>query len=137
MTRTTLTILVGLLVPVLLAGCKQKAVEAPIPTTALRAVDTPPPDYPLDLACDQVGGRVVLMVTVGPDGTATDIRTHKSSTIAALDTAAREAVAKWKFEPATYKGLPSTSKLQVPVTFTPPDPLPAECAAGSSAGAAG
>lgn len=128
MTRTcTFTVLAGLLASTLLTGCQQQQAEATIPATALRAVETPPPDYPLDLACGQVGGQVILLVTVGVDGTATDIRTHRSSKVEALDNAAREAVANWKFMPATRNGQPSPAKLQVPVTFTPPDPPPAEC----------
>ena len=54
------------------AGCGQRAAEEPIiPSTPLRAVDTPPPDYPLEIGCDQVGGKVVLQLTVGAENVVT------------------------------------------------------------------
>ena len=117
-------------VSALLGGCQRPAPQADenvIPSTELKAVDTPPPDYPLDLACSQVGGTVELLVTVGPEGTATDIRVARTSKVAALDASAQAAVRNWKFAPATRNGQPTTSKLQVPVKFTPPVELPEDC----------
>lgn len=114
----------------LLAGCQRPSHQADenfIPPTALMAVDTPPPDYPLDLACSQVGGTVELLVTVGPDGAPTDIQVARSSKVEALDAAAQTAVRNWKFKAATRNGQPTTSKLQVPVKFTPPAEMPEDC----------
>lgn len=114
----------------LLAGCQQPAQPAAAeaaPSTALVAVDTPPPDYPIDLACSQVGGIVELLVTVGVEGTPTDIRIARSSKIEALDAAAKAAVNHWKFRPAMRNGQPSPAKLQVPIKFTPPAELPEDC----------
>ena len=45
----------------------------------------------------------------------------------ALDDAAVAAVREWKFRPATVRGRPTTSRLQVPIRFTPPNPPPDEC----------
>ena len=115
---------------VLLAGCQRpshQADEDVIQATALTAVDTPPPDYPLDPACSQVGGTVELLVTVGPDGTPTEIRVARTSKVEALDAAAQVAVRNWKFNAATRNGQPVTSKLQVPVKFTPPAEMPEDC----------
>jgi protein TonB len=114
----------------LLAGCQRPSAQADenfVPPTALTAVDTPPPDYPLDLACSQVGGTVELLVTVGPDGTPTDIRVARTSKVEVLDAAAQAAVRNWKFKAATRNGQPTTSKLQVPVRFTPPAEMPEDC----------
>ena len=114
----------------LLAGCQRPSHQVDenfIPPTALMAVDTPPPDYPLDLACSQVGGTVELLVTVGPDGAPTDIQVARSSKVEALDAAAQTAVRNWKFKAATRNGQPTTSKLQVPVKFTPPAEMPEDC----------
>ncbi|KGM56366.1 hypothetical protein N800_09265 [Lysobacter daejeonensis GH1-9] len=114
----------------LLGGCQRPAQQAEqnvVPSTELKAVDTPPPDYPLDLACSQVGGTVELLVTVGPEGIATDIQVARTSKVAALDASAQAAVRNWKFAPATRNGQPTTSKLQVPVKFTPPAELPEDC----------
>ena len=121
----------GLLaVSALLGGCQrpaQQTDENVVPSTELKAVDTPPPDYPLDLACSQVGGTVELLVTVGPDGTPTDIQVARTSKVAALDASAQVAVRNWKFSPATRNGQPTTSKLQVPVKFAPPAEPPEDC----------
>ncbi|TWI11613.1 energy transducer TonB [Aerolutibacter ruishenii] len=121
----------GLLaVSALLAGCQRPSHQADenfIPPTALIAVDTSPPDYPLDLACSQVGGSVELLVTVGPEGTPTDIRVARTSKVPALDASAEAAVRNWKFRPATRNGQPTTAKLQVPVKFTPPAEMPEDC----------
>lgn len=114
----------------LLGGCQRpsnQADENVVPSTELRAVDTPPPDYPLDLACSQIGGTVELLVTVGPEGTPTDIQVARSSKVAALDASAQAAVRNWKFSPATRNGQPTTAKLQVPVKFTPPAERPEDC----------
>lgn len=115
---------------VLLGGCQRpshQADEEVVPSTQLKAVDTPPPDYPLDLACSQVGGTVELLVTVGPDGTPTDIQVARTSKVESLDASAQAAVRNWKFAPATRNGQPTTSKLQVPVKFTPPAEMPEDC----------
>ncbi|GAB3751099.1 energy transducer TonB [Lysobacter olei] len=114
----------------LLAACQRPSHQVDenfIPPTALMAVDTPPPDYPLDLACSQVGGTVELLVTVGPDGAPTGIQVARSSKVEALDAAAQTAVRNWKFKAATRNGQPTTSKLQVPVKFTPPAEMPEDC----------
>lgn len=107
-------------------GCQQQA-PPPATSTRLMAIETPPPAYPPELACDDVGGKVVLMLTVGTDGRPTQVRLLESSREAALDAAAQEAVQQWRFEPATRNGQPVTSQLNVPVTFTPPAPRPPSC----------
>lgn len=129
-THAVVSVLGLLAIPALLAGCQgpsNQADESAIPSTALTAVDTPPPVYPVDLGCSQVGGTVELLVTVGPEGTPTNIQVARTSKVEALDAAAQEAVRNWKFKPATRNGQPTTSKLQVPVKFTPPTEMPADC----------
>jgi len=110
----------------LLAGCHGPA-PAPVATTALMAIDTPPPAYPAELACDDVGGQVVLRLTIGTEGRPTEVRLLQSSRVPALDTAAQEGVRSWRFEPATRGGQPVSTQLNVPVTFTPPQMRPASC----------
>ena len=126
-TRTFASAAGLLAVSVLLAACQRPSHQADenfIPPTALKAVDTPPPIYPVDLGCSQVGGTVELLVTVGPEGVPTDIQVARSSKVEALDAAAQQAVRNWKFKAATRNGQPTTSKLQVPVKFTPPAETP-------------
>ncbi|HEY0505073.1 MAG TPA: energy transducer TonB [Lysobacter sp.] len=111
-----------------LAACGPQPPPAPaVPTTELLAVDTPPPAYPEELACDNVGGQVVLMMTVGVDGRPGAVEVFRGSGIAALDKAAQEGVRDWRFKPATRGGQPQSSRLQVPINFHPPQVRPQAC----------
>ncbi|QDH70111.1 energy transducer TonB [Marilutibacter alkalisoli] len=91
------------------------------PTTEVAAVRTPPPDYPLEQACDDIGGQVVMQVVIGPEGRATEILVANSSGVPALDEAAQAAVREWEFKPATHRGKPVSQTIQVPMSFTPPE----------------
>lgn len=111
-----------------LAGCGPREADAPvIPSTPLRAVDTPPPDYPREIGCDQVGGKVVLQLTVGPEGKPTRANVMTSSGVPALDAAATQGVQRWRFEAATRNGKPVSTDIQVPVTFHAPAERPEHC----------
>ena len=100
---------------------------ARIASTEVAAIDTPPPEYPLALACDGVGGRVDMMVSVGTDGRVTVVDIQRSSGHAELDQAARKAMPTWKFQPATANGQAIVKKMLVPVTFSPPPIPPDRC----------
>lgn len=92
------------------------------------ARNTPAPDYPPELACRQVGGEVVLNVQLAPNGVPVGVEIFRSSGNAVLDQNAVTAVKGWEFKGATAAGgKPVASKLQVPVTFRPPNPPPDEC----------
>ncbi|MDQ3288294.1 MAG: energy transducer TonB [Pseudomonadota bacterium] len=110
----------------LLAGCEQ-SVPPRIERTQVMAVDTPAPAYPPELACADIGGQPVVRLTVGTDGQPTDVILVETSGQPALDAAALEAVKTWRFEPATRAGVAATSKINVPVTFTPPVEKPDRC----------
>lgn len=92
-----------------------------------RAVRTPPPQYPEALACDGVGGRVELRVTIEPSGKVGAIRVQRGSRNGALDQAAIEAVRAWQFAPATRGGQPVSSTISVPMTFNAPVERPDRC----------
>ncbi|CAA9332399.1 MAG: Ferric siderophore transport system, periplasmic binding protein TonB [uncultured Lysobacter sp.] len=112
----------------LIAGCGEAPPQAPhVPPTPPKARDTPPPAYPELLACQGIGGRVVLMLQVGPDGVPGDTRVKQRSAHAEFDAAALAAVRNWRFAPATAAGKPVATKIQVPVTFTPPTIKPDAC----------
>lgn len=111
-----------------LAACQpQQPPAPPVPTTELLAVDTPPPGYPEELACDNVGGQVVLAMTVGIDGKPSSVEVFRGSGNVALDKAALEGVRGWTFKPATRGGQPQPTRLQVPVNFNPPQVRPQSC----------
>lgn len=113
----------------LLAGCGGSSEDAPPvqrPTEVV-AVDTPPPEYPFELACAGVGGTSTLAVTIGVEGKPTQVALVKSSGNAALDEAAQQRVKTWQFRPATANGQPVPKSIQVPVNFKPPQVRPDEC----------
>ena len=120
--------LAGMIASCLLAGCDAPQPAAPVaPPTQVVAVDTPPPDYPLEVACQGLGGKVELFVTIGTEGTVTRAETRQSSGQPALDAAALEAVRDWRFRPATYNGQPVEAGIHVPITFNVPPEEPADC----------
>ncbi|QWF19163.1 energy transducer TonB [Lysobacter capsici] len=116
------------LLAALAAGCGPRDADQPIiPSTPLRAVDTPPPEYPIEIGCDQIGGKVVLQLTVGPEGKPTKATVLTSSKTQALDDAALKGVQRWRFEAATRNGKPVATDIQVPVTFNAPASRPEHC----------
>lgn len=106
------------------SGTPTAPVAAP---TELAAVDTPPPEYPIELACAGIGGVSTLKVVVGIEGIPTEVGVFKSSGQPALDEAAQKAVHGWQFKAATRNGRPISQTIQVPVTFTPPAERPNQC----------
>jgi protein TonB len=128
MSRPSLYLLSIPALAALLAGCGGKPPSELVPPrTAVAAIDTPPPEYPLALACAGVGGQSLLQVEVGPAGTPTRIELVRGSGNDELDRLAKEAVQGWKFRAATSGGTPVAQSIQVPVNFTPPDVRPDAC----------
>ncbi len=112
-----------------LAACgKSEAPAAPaVAPTELAAIKTPPPAYPIELACAGAGGQTVLKVTVGTEGKPTEVALVRSSGQTQLDQLAQAKVREWKFRAATRNGQPVAQTIQVPVDFKPPVPKPDEC----------
>jgi protein TonB len=124
-----------------LAACNPSTPQAPVARTDLLAVHTPPPVYPMHLACKNIAGTTTLSINIGPgdnpapaepDGrpatvNPTNIQLVHSSGNAMLDESAIIAVKIWQFRPATINGQPVTRKIQVPITYKPPAERPAEC----------
>ena len=111
----------------LLAGCEGPIQTPAIAPTQPAAIDTPPPVYPPELACADIGGTVGLIMEIGIDGSPTNIRIENSSGQPVLDQSAIKAVESWKFRPGTRNGNPVTTDLRVPVTFEPPTMRPDMC----------
>lgn len=97
------------------------AAPAEQPVTAARFdaayLANPKPPYPP--ASRRLGeeGRVVLRVRVGADGLAEHVELRQSSGFARLDAAAAEAVARWRFVPATRGAQAMAAWVLVPVVF--------------------
>jgi len=73
--------------------------------------------YPTQALRNREQGTVLLRVLVGADGSVLGVEIEKSSGSRSLDRAAREAVAKWRFHPATRNGIALSAWASVPVTF--------------------
>ncbi|HYG06487.1 MAG TPA: energy transducer TonB [Stenotrophomonas sp.] len=125
----TYRILLAAPVALALAACgKSEAPSAPaVAPTELAAIHTPPPDYPVELACAGAGGQTVLKVTVGTEGKPTDVQVLRSSGQPQLDQSAQARVREWQFRAATRNGQAVPTTIQVPVDFKPPQPKPDEC----------
>ncbi len=109
-------------------GCGKQTPQVPvIAPTPLAAIDTPKPDYPIEIACANVGGTALFSVMVGLEGKPVEVKLLGSSGQPKLDAAAEKAVRTWVFEAATRNGQPVMQGIQVPVKFTPPVERPNEC----------
>jgi len=58
-----------------------------------------------------------LLILVGIDGTAKDVKVEKSSGFHELDRAAVEGVQKWRFNPEVKNGKKVEGYARVPVSF--------------------
>ncbi|WP_312662210.1 energy transducer TonB [Stenotrophomonas geniculata] len=112
-----------------LAGCgpSEPPAPPPPPPTEVAAVKTPPPQYPLELACMGVGGTSTFKVTIGADGKPSEVALLTAAGNPQLDELARTAVQGWQFKAATRNGAAVPATIQVPVSFNPPQPKPDQC----------
>ncbi len=112
-----------------LAGCNKPAEPAaPVAApTEVAAVKTPPPQYPIELACQGIGGTSTFKVVIAANGTPSQVAQVTSSGNAQLDAQAKTAVEGWEFKAATRAGQTVSTTIQVPVSFNPPQPKPDEC----------
>lgn len=78
---------------------------------------TNPPIFPQDAMSGHIGGTVILMVKVGSDGVAKDIKVLESSGVRSLDVAAIKAAYKWRYFPAVKDDRPVEGYAKVPVSF--------------------
>jgi protein TonB len=80
-------------------------------------VSAKPPRYPIESRRKHEQGTVVLTVLVGMDGTVANVSIAKSSGFPRLDSAALEAVARWRWSPTTRNGQPVMVKGLVDIPF--------------------
>ncbi|WP_242107287.1 poly-beta-1,6-N-acetyl-D-glucosamine biosynthesis protein PgaD [Luteimonas aquatica] len=98
---------------------KEKSARATNATATPIPGQSPKPEYPRASLRGGEGGLVVLRVTVAANGSPTRIDFARRSRIGALDRAARDAVMRWRFNPAMREGKPVASTVLVPVEFKP------------------
>jgi TonB family protein len=90
----------------------QSDLSAPVAT---RKVD---PAYPLELMHQNVGGTVILYAVIHADGTVGSVRVLRGVD-ERLAQFASEAIAKWKFQPATKNGAPVDVEATFWIPFHP------------------
>lgn len=112
-----------------LAGCNKPAEPAtPVAApTEVAAVKTPPPQYPIELACQGIGGTSTFKVVIAANGKPGEVALVSGSGNAQLDAQAKTAVEGWEFKAATRAGQTVSTTIQVPVSFNSPQPKPDEC----------
>jgi TonB family protein len=82
---------------------------------ATRKVD---PAYPLQLMRQNVAGTVILYAVIHADGSVGDVKVLRGVEDR-LDRFASDAVAQWKFEPATKNGVPVDVEATFQIPFRP------------------
>jgi TonB family protein len=82
---------------------------------ATRTVD---PAYPLQLMRENVAGTVILYAVIHANGTVGDVKVLRGVEDR-LDRFASDAVAQWKFEPATKNGVPVDVEATFQIPFRP------------------
>lgn len=81
-----------------------------------RAVFQPPPDYPADLRKRRIEGTVYVVFVVDKNGRVANPAVQ-APVHPALDSAALQAVRRWRFEPGRRRGQAVQFKMRVPITF--------------------
>lgn len=75
------------------------------------------PEYPADAAARGVEGYVTVEFTVMTNGRVKDLSVVESNPRRMFDSAARDAVRRWQFDPATQSGVAVESKSRVRLDF--------------------
>ena len=79
--------------------------------------NNPRPTYPFNARRAGWEGTVVLAVLVDTNGLPSQIEIKNSSGYSILDSAARETVLRWRFEPATRAGRSLAARVSIPIHF--------------------
>ncbi|MEO8063739.1 MAG: TonB family protein [Pseudomonadota bacterium] len=92
---------------------------APPMIDSVEYVQAPPPVYPRESQRKREHGTVVLRVLVDALGRPAQIQIEHSSGHSRLDTAARDAVAKFLFRPYVVDGVARPAQVLIPIGFEP------------------
>lgn len=83
----------------------------------VNSLNNPKPPYPLAARRRGEQGRVILHTHVRADGVASEVEIKQSSGYELLDNSARQTVQQWRFVPASRRGVPIDSWVEIPITF--------------------
>ncbi len=102
-----------------------------------RLLEAPEPPYPEGAAGE---ASVILSVLIAEDGRVTEVDVRSGEP--PFDSAARLAVARWRFTPAMRDNVPRSARVLIKVAFTPPqakqpETLPAVSPSADQQGASG
>lgn len=86
-------------------------------STGVALVKKVAPVYPESAREQELEGTVMLLATISKTGVVSSVQVSKGSGFSTLDRAALEAVRKWTFTPARRHGVPSSTRLRIPVSF--------------------
>jgi TonB family protein len=81
-----------------------------------RLISSGPPEYPLSLKRQNIQGIAWIGFVVDEQGNVAKVEVLSAST-SVFGALTKSAALKWKFQPATYKGLPVTSVLTTSMTY--------------------
>ena len=86
--------------------------------TLPQRIASPPPTYPANLRLMGVTGRVSLVAVVRIDGTIGDVRVVKAEPSGrGFEQAAMSGIKRWRYKPATLRGVPTESEVEVVIEF--------------------
>jgi len=106
-----------------MASPARVAIAAPTPARfSASYLQNPAPRYPLAARRAGEQGTVTLKVLVSIKGLPRRVEIEKTSGSSRLDTAARDAVGRWRFNPARRGNAPIESWVLVPVVFRLEEP---------------
>jgi protein TonB len=88
-----------------------------LPSASAAYLNNPPPEYPRLSRRFNEQGRVVLRVLIGIDGAAAKAEIGASSGYERLDSAALQAVLRWRYVPGRRNGVAEAMWFNVPVQF--------------------
>jgi len=92
-------------------------IVAPPMVESVEYIRAAPPVYPKESQRKREHGTVVLRVLVDAQGRPAQIQIEQSSGFERLDTAAREAVAKFLFQPYEVNGVAQPAQVLIPIGF--------------------
>jgi protein TonB len=81
----------------------------------LRRISSPPPVYPAFAKEQHVSGAVALEATVDKQGAVTQVNALRGHPY--LVRAAKDAVLKWRYQPAMLNGQPIEAKVTITINF--------------------